>query len=78
MIVDSDKQATHIAELLRLVQDEGIPSAQARAIGAELADYYLSAGRADDAPLAEFTADAYLGFDARVAKDQAKVGRRRR
>ena len=55
-----------------------MPPAKAREIGAALADVLMRSGSVDDAPLAEFTKDAYLGFDARVASAQAKAGIPRR
>ena len=77
MIVKSNKPATRVGELLRLARDEHISPKRARAVGAELADYYLRDGSVNAAPLAETTADAYLGFDARVTEVQAKAGLRR-
>jgi len=78
VIVKGRNRATRIAELLRLARDEDVSPDRARSVGAELADHYLRAGKVEDTPLAEFTADAYLGFDARIAEVQAKAGRPRR
>lgn len=78
MISNRPKQATKIGELLQFAQDESVPPAKAREIGAALADVLMRSGSVDDAPLAEFTKDAYLGFDARVASAQAKAGIPRR
>jgi hypothetical protein len=54
-------------ELLRRAQDEGEPPDAARAVGVALADIYVERGTLDQAPLAAFTTDVYLAFDARVA-----------
>lgn len=74
MISNRPTPAPKIAELLQLAQDESVAPARAREIGAALADALMRSGSVDDAPLAAFTKDAYLGFDARVASTQAKAG----
>lgn len=78
MITNRPKQAMKIGELLQLAKDESVSPARAREIGAALADVLMRSGSVDDAPLAEFTKDAYLSFDARVASAQGKAAIPRR
>jgi hypothetical protein len=58
-------------ELLRRATDDGASRETARAAGEALAEAYISQGRLYDAPLDEFTDEAYLAFDARVTELQA-------
>ncbi len=73
MIADSGR-ATTLEDLLRSAQDESLSPTDARAVGARLADEYLRNGRVSEAPLADFSTEAYIGFDRRVASVQARAG----
>jgi len=73
MIADTGSHTTDIEVLLRRAQDEGAPADEARAVGTALAEALVSQNRVYEAPLATFTAEAYLAFDARVAALQAEA-----
>jgi hypothetical protein len=69
-VLGKSDQALALEALLAVAQAPDERTEVSRAAGAALAAVYFRRGRLDDAPLHDFSGDAYLAFDEEVARLQ--------